>query len=1079
MISSYEVQNIVSNQQQMMMGAQQYASQSNMVPMGYSAHNLPAGLSVGNQPFSYRNSEINYGMGNAAGMAAVGGMQGAYKAGSFGVAAAGAYAGYKLSGTAMGAMKGALSFGGPLIAGGMLAGGHVFGNMMEGAEENQQIYRTLGQNHQFINGNSRTGRGFGRQEARAIADFTREMQGIPEMMTSMGELTQIMNKISQTGIMNGVRNAQDFNRKFKEALGTLKDVSKIMQTTLEDSSKFFEEARRSGFYSGSAIRMNAGQRQFTAGLTGMNQDQVGQLQAMGAQLNSNMGGSRSFGAQSILRTARQIGVGNELGLIGGDKIEELTGLGGAQGIQAMSGMLASAAHTMSQGPLGHAMAMALGKTDKSGRFTGQMDEDLVNRVRSGGITQSELLSLAHKKTASRTGALSFSNQRDKLTANMTSLVGAEGIAMEMQSVLGDHGWSNPDAVNAVMQKYGVDEKSASAIQEIMKNLPQIQKEIGSKAQMEGRRQAEQAFARENYSTDAIKKKFMKKIENAVSEPLKHIGAGISDSVGEYVDNFMDGILNRHSTQITKETAGLMGGSLGGSSSSRNSMSKMLAGSSYNDFSPGATSYSTADSLLGVKGDNNKYAVLEGLKMKKLAFDRGDGIIQNNEELAGSKKFFGDLQSGVFRKDTLDKLNDTDTATSMGVVSKKVNEILKEHGAELKGMSQTDKLAFIKDKLKDGWFSKSRDSIISLEKQGISLEESVAFAQMQGKSGNLLGAVDFNKLSGEMFGTGNFGTAGELRKAQEEAGGLLSKQFGKQESQVSALLKSDSKSRELFLKAASGDAEAQRLLTENLSPNERDKLLKKFGIDEGQLDSLQGMYGGAKGRDVSPFAKDFTKAMNRSSLGGLATQFRRQGLDIEDRLAGSGLSDGVKGLIGGFASTLTGLTDATAMKSFNKYGAGQVDLLLDTVGTLKGEEREKALSVLGPGAKEAMNIQTMIQKTGRSQAGIQNLLKGNLVSDDVKDYIRKNVDKRGRLDDKELAEVAKRARNETFGGSLSSSGEVGNKNIANQKELTENLTKFAQTTATFAQLVIQATPQLDENVKKAQKNLQNSVNPIKD
>ena len=203
------------------------------------------------------------------------------------------------------------------------------------------------------------------------------------------------------GVMGGVRSAQEFQKRFKDTVSTLKDVSKIMATTMEDATKFFEEARRSGIYNPSMIRQNAMQRQFTAGVTGMSQDQVGALQFAGSQISFGYGGTRGSGAQSALRSARQIGMANELGILSNERIEELTGMGGAAGISSMATSMTDAAQRMAVGGLGTAMSIALAQQDKKGNFTGAMDESLVQKVRMGGITKNELLSMARKKTSSR------------------------------------------------------------------------------------------------------------------------------------------------------------------------------------------------------------------------------------------------------------------------------------------------------------------------------------------------------------------------------------------------------------------------------------------------------------------------------------------------------------------------------------------------------------------------------------------------------------------------------------------------------------------------------------------------------
>jgi hypothetical protein len=1073
MISSYEVNNIVAQQQQMMMASQQYGQQMGAPAYGYSPHMLASGISVG-QSFSYKNSELNYGLGNQAGMGAVGGAGMAFKAASMGVTAAGAYAGFKMTGSAMGAIRGGMAAGGPLFAAGAMAGGHVFGNMMEGAEENQQVYKTLGNNFNFPSSSARTGRGFGRQESRAIAEFTRELQSLPELMTSMGELTNIMNKVSQTGVMSGVRNAQEFNRRFKETIGTLKEVAKTMQTSMDEAVKFFEESKRSGFYSPGSIKANASQRQFVGGLTGMNQNQVGQLQLMGSQNAASYGGSRGMGAMNALRTAGQIGVANELGIISNERIQELTGMAGSEGIQALAGTMTGAAQIMSQGSVGSAMAMALGQVDKNGRFTGAMDSDIADKIRNNGITKSQLLALAHKKTSSRVGKMSFASQRSKLTANMASTVGVEGIGMELQEILGEAGFNNPDATNLVMQKYGVDEGNARAIQEVIQGMPQIQREMGSKAQLEGRRQAEQGYMRENFSTDAIKKKISTRISNALSEPFKKLGAKISDTVADSVDNFMDGMIGRHSTQITKATSSAAATALSGGDTSE--MKGLLSAITGSDVRTGGVTLGAGERLIGsLTGTNtpelNKYNALKELVGSGMAsYGKGDSITQSPKQMEDMRRHFGDLQNGNLG----DKLANLKTgATKPGneymlkQVKEGIAEITNEHASELKNMSQAERISFIKEKLTSGIFSKTKNASNTLAMGGLTIEEQIAYSQSKSGTSDNLGAVNFNKLGNELVGGGDFEAAPELSKRLREVTGDFAKQFGNQEDAAKAMLGNDSKSRDLLLKATSGDEDAKKLLTKDLPVQERDRLMRKFGIKESELEGVMDVYGGAKGKNLQDLSKTFSAASARGSVAGLATQLRRAGGDMESRLSTSGLSSDVGYSIMRLSGQLTGLTSADKLNEFfNGGGYQSIDKVLDKVSGLKGDEKSKALSVLGEGAKSAIDLGEKITRGAMKKGGLDNAG----LSEDLQSFVNERKGKDGTLSKKDAEELGKKARDRAFASGLTREGTAQSRELAAQKDYLENLNKFAQTTSQFATLVIQATPQLNERVQKAGRDI---------
>lgn len=1068
MISSYEVSQIQAQQLQAMQAQQQATYSGGMGGYEMMGHNLP------NAGFSYASNAIGYGDGNWAGNKAVNSAQGIFKGASYGVTALGAAAGYRMGG-AMGALKGGLAVGGLPLAVGGLAGGHIFGNMGEGAQELSMTQQNLGQSFQFLNAGSRTGRGFSRTDAKAISDMVRELGSLPELLTSFSELNGIMSKLHQIGTFSGVRNVQEYSRKFKESLSMLKEVSKIMETDLTGALQYYQEARKSGIYNMNMVKMNAGQRQFTAGVTGMNQDQIGQLQMMGSQISFGYGGTRGSGAQSALRTARQIGMANEMGLISNDRIAELTGQEGGAGIAALSGTLTDTAQRMSIGSFGTAMSIALAK-QKNGRFTGELDQDLVEKVRMGGISKSELLSLAQRKASSRTAKMSFKANENLLRSEMASQVGAEGIGMEMQDILGGAGFNNPDATSILMQRYGVDERQAKIIQEMGNALPGIQKELGSKAQLEGRRQAEQSYAKENLSVDTIKRKFMKRMENTFSEPFKHLGANMSNAVGQYVDDFMDGMLGRYSANITKETANLAGGALGGVGSSQSKLAGMLGGLGKMNYGTGRVSTTTGESVIAsLTGSNsanmNRFEALSSLAAKGMATQDYRGISQSSEQALAAKSYFSDLQAGKFGSNVTDlRGGSTFGKTNKAMledVSKTIGGIINEHGTELKKMSQMERVQFIKNKLG------STGQHQMLMRAGVSMEDMIAYAQNKGGIKDNLGAVNFNKYSAELYGTGDFGSAKDLQLAESSARSNLAKQFGEQSSAAEALLKTDGKARDLFLKAASGDAEAKRLLTKDLSTQERDKLLSKFGIKESELEGIQDIYGGAKGKDIVG-GKELGIAINRSSAGALAAQLRRQGNDISGRTSGLLRGQyGAKDQIEALANSLSGLTDAGKLGDFlGGAGAKQIDAALTAVSGLKGRQRELALAALGEGASSAIGFGESVTRNASRKGGFAGL-KGKISDDLYAEFEGKVAD--GKLSAKDAEELGRKARNSAYGGALSASGNVQAKEVQYQKELGENLNRFAQTTSQFAQLVIQATPQLDENVKKAQKAVSENSN----
>jgi hypothetical protein len=285
---------------------------------------------------------------------------------------------------------------------------------------------------------------------------------------------------------------------------------------------------------------------------------------------------------------------------------------------------------------------------------------------------------------------------------------------------------------------------------------------------------------------------------------------------------------------------------------------------------------------------------------------------------------------------------------------------------------------------------------------------------------------------------------------------------------------------LFLTATAGGEgkdEAIRLLTKDLSTEEKEKLMAKFGIKESELEGVQSAYGGAKGSDTSAWAKDVRRSINRSAVGGLAAQLRRQGIDISRRLDASGLGGPEKDLIAGFAGKLSGLTSKDKLSEFfSGKGSGELSYLLDSVSGLKGDARQKALDALGEGAGAAIGFGESVARKAQRRGGLEELKKS--LPEELQKYVDDHA-KGGSLSAKDAQELGRMARDKSYAGSLSAAGEVKKQDVQSSfnREMLDKLNIFAQTTNQFANLVVQATPQLDANVKAAQANVESSSKQV--
>lgn len=609
MMTSGQIAGMMGQQNQMFAGAAAYSQQiSQQMPGAYGAGigqssafaQVPGGMQQ-QGGFSYGGPQ-GQNIGSRMGGSIVSGMGGAaqFGMGAVGVAAGfgmmgkmgapfdpfmGGGAGWRAGGAAgramgmgrmgTGMMRLGMGAAGMLPAAGVMMGGaHVIGSMMAGAQEQSAVQNVLGR--QKMGGAPVGGQSFSSSQASGISDMMRGMQALPEMMTSMSELTRIMDKMGQMGAMAGASNVKEFKDKFKQNIKLLKDMSKVMSTSMEEALPMFGEIKRSGFYSTGDILKNAMNRQLTGGISGMGQGQVSQVAQYGAQVNWQRGGTLKAGAQHGLRTAQQLGAAKSLGLLTEEQISEATGgVGGAEGLKMMSQRMTGMAHKMAQGSIGLAMTVALGEKDKSGRFTGGMDEDLMERYNAGEFSFKDIKRMANKRKQGRQAIQSWATHKKSMRASLASGMGVEGTTRMLQDALGGRGFDSPDHMRLMAQRFGMSERDTNTYLPLMQRMPELMQEMKQQGRARAKNLARESFMKENYSWGAVKAKAKKRIEGVITEPFKEMGASISDAINGAVDDFVDDVTGRYKVRVSKEMATLVQGAMSGVSGDQSRLTRMF------------------------------------------------------------------------------------------------------------------------------------------------------------------------------------------------------------------------------------------------------------------------------------------------------------------------------------------------------------------------------------------------------------------------------------------------------------------------------------------------------------------------
>lgn len=1036
-----------AQQQQMFAAQAQYSQQlSAQMPQPYGSGLGATGFGGGWTPngYSYGASPYGgYGPGNSFGNSMTSAMGGIANAGFGMLPFMGGMAGFGMGGLGGGLLGAGLGFGVGAI------GKHVVGSMMAGAQENAMMERTLSQ-FNFSNAESRTGRGFSRQDSSAISNMVRQMERIPEMMTSFGELNKLMDKMGQMGLMQGVKDAGEFQKKFRDTVSTLKEMSKVLGGTMEDALQALGEARRSGFYSNTDIAKNAMARRVTSALTGMDQNQIGGLQMYGGDLGHAQGGSRRTGAQFALRTAGQLGMANQMGILSNDQIMEMTGKEGAAGIQDLSASMTELGYKMGNSNVGQAMTLALGEV-KDGRYTGRMDQALVEKVRRGELGLNELKQLARSKANTRGAKLSFAAHRDRLRSEMVGSVGTEGIGMQLQEILGDRGWNNPDATSLVMQRFGASEEQANLLQQMMPNLQSIGSQMNQTQRQEARMSAINASQRE-HGWDALKHRISSKLKQYTTDWAKDLGANVRDYFANWADDFMDSLSGQYRSYLTKNVASTFAAAASGSQRGQADLAVMQQhaiklsqdhigamnagqGSMPQVFVSGAASVGhKALRFLGLTGES----VQERTQSLLSLTDAGKTTSLTEQNLGSQMSRFTELQSDKGGAAELGKMGD------VGSQVRQAFDKAMTSGSVILEKDQAKRAQKIWDIMKTHLDSKT---LQTLKDRGVFGLNAVAAMQSQARSEGkrYAGMADLSEaarglftgqdltnqawvsgqvkdvtrdLSKSLKGSSHSVSWGEVRKMMDD-GNPLGKLIAGND-QVQGI--------------AGGNDTLQRLLNNMVSGGKLDdgdlKMLQQLGIDPAALQRQLQQPGSEElvGRilgthfnksDVQNIKK-YNVLMEASGLNRIAGELRSEGLGQMARLGGD--TKALQGSKQGQQVLAMLQQQADRLTNAKTYGSytEQAGDIAEQIAGLSESDRNQALSLAGDEDRAAYETLSQGRKRlgGKTGLNIDQVLKELNVSvdDSFKADLEKNLGSDKTLSsDAELTALLKQLGNNQAAG----------------------------------------------------------------
>lgn len=481
------------------------------------------------------------GLGTAAAMASP--MSAAMSAGM------GAYG--LMGGGMLGMAGGGLAAAGvglPMYAGAAWAGG-LAKNFVGGMQDQMSLNSNLRQNFNFMGGQGAFGRGFSQSQMGAIGGMVSgELRN--NLFTSAQEMNSVIAGGAQMGSFTGVRDVQEFSKKFKEMLGTLKTVQKELGGSLTDALSFVSESRAAGVFGPAATARFAGTIRNVSASTGLQQGQLMQLSMQGAQLSRSVGGRGEQGAIGAMRGLSTVSTALQAGQINEAMLSEATG--GRTGTDAMTSfvtdMMQNSARFSRSAPGRYSI---FGLSNASG--TG-LDQSALMAMQMGDMSAGELSRRARHNVGSM-GRANAVNREGLLRGAMMEQGGISGQLGMMRMMVGDRAMDGGDDLMSLVMQRRLHMSRPQA--EIMTSLMRNQGSIAVREAQDSASSTREAMLRNDIKEHRSVDAFTRNLEHSIADETgmlkaKDMGRTFVTRISSMGEKLLNDMLGISSTQMNQE-----------------------------------------------------------------------------------------------------------------------------------------------------------------------------------------------------------------------------------------------------------------------------------------------------------------------------------------------------------------------------------------------------------------------------------------------------------------------------------------------------------------------------------------------
>ncbi len=478
-------------------------------------------------------------------------------------------AGMGATGAGFGIGGGALA---GVAAGGAMAAGlgavsYMGNQVMTGMQQGQQFNNAMRSGYSFFNPSGNHGRGFSEGDIRQIGGSMRGMAGeggLTELGPSFNELGRLASNMGRMGLADGVRNAKEFNEKFREMIKSVKTIATDMGTTLEEAQKVMASMKGSGIFKNQAGVGNAIRGASIAG--GLATTEVTGMMNVGSQISRMFGGTGRQGAMGGIRAIEQVGTAVQTGALSEEDIYQATGLTGAEGRQAMAQQNMMQTGSFLKSSKGRWLLASLAGKN------GSLDQGSVNDFLTGGMSVGDTRAAAQRNLAG-VGRANFIRNEGRLRGAVMEEFGGMAPAMAMM------GWAQGKGIDVhsmgdremlfMQRQLGMGRDEMDSMMKMVRKMPEMMQHRRESMQ-EDMGAREHGLRAQNSGIEGVKRK-LEAARDKVNNEMQRAGQDIlnvaTDKVAEW-GNRLAGKYEEHIIQGVREAhkVAMMGGKGGASAS---------------------------------------------------------------------------------------------------------------------------------------------------------------------------------------------------------------------------------------------------------------------------------------------------------------------------------------------------------------------------------------------------------------------------------------------------------------------------------------------------------------------------------